>query len=182
VVVYELGERFEFFFGKFAVVILIELVEHLFRLGHARRAAGTRLAFWAASAGFSAHRLHSLTRFIEVGTHALAGASAKVSHFFAGFGALVIVEFAITIFVELFDDSFAQDGVVALAFFLIAFLCEGAGRQQADGQKCKTGEEIPHVVLTPDTVGSLRHVIAAQSCHQLPDFCTNEAPKTTATG
>jgi hypothetical protein len=37
----EFGHRLEFFFAQLTVAVLVELVEHLFWLGHAGRATGT---------------------------------------------------------------------------------------------------------------------------------------------
>lgn len=149
----ELGKRFEFFFAELIVVVLIELREEFFRLGHHRRRttattrttpslAATRFgaaplgtattAFWSAAFG---RATPTFPRAAFAAAITITTAAADLAHLVTRFFALVVAEFAVAVFVELFQYFLAHFSAVAtIAFF--AFLVAGfsAGRHRQHSQ------------------------------------------------
>jgi hypothetical protein len=129
VLVDEFGHGFEFVFAELAVVVLIELGEHFFRLGHARRAARAGTTF-AASALLSG--LRGLVALL------LRCRDSQVADFVAGCFAFFFAEFAVAVFVKLPHDFFTHFGVGPIALFgrlVILVVRHRGGGQQADRQK-----------------------------------------------
>jgi hypothetical protein len=133
----EVGHRLELVFAQLTVAVLIELVEHLLRLGHAGRAAGTgaffrpRTFFWPRFVGGLIAWLVALL---------LGGGDSQLADLAAGGFAFFVAEFAVAVFVELLQDLFFHAGVRIAVLFgvLVVGLGHGGNRQQRGGHEHQT--------------------------------------------
>jgi hypothetical protein len=152
------GEGHELFFVELAVMVLVELVEHLFRFGHFGRPVVMAItSVWpivpiAVVAAFVAiiavvpvfafaRPIMARTGIVTVTSLTVAIAHQR-AHFFAGSVALVVAQFAIPVFIELFEKLCADFGPgAAFIFFGVVVAQIGSHcrrSQQAKGRDYQT--------------------------------------------
>jgi hypothetical protein len=131
----EVGERHELFFAQLAVAVFIEFREQLFGLGHFGRAimlTVRTMSVWAMRVWIGSIGMMPLASTSVVVPAALAALAIVTSltmafthqfaHFLAGFLTLVVAQFSVAVFIELFDDFFPHlgGGGAVVAFLGVA--------------------------------------------------------------
>ena len=109
-------QRHKLIFAEFAVLIFVELREQLFRVRWLWSAAGFSTVVGALiTFGPMSSFLSVLTRLLAL----LLVSRSHLAHFFASFGALLVIEFAIFIGVEFLEHFFVHFGALVVAFFAV---------------------------------------------------------------
>jgi hypothetical protein len=159
VLVNEVGEGHEFLFVELAIMVLVELIKHLFRLRHFRRTVVVAIrAIVSITIMVAFVAVFAFARAIMPRTGIVTVTSLTVTiahqraHFFAGSLALIVAEFAVAVFIEFFQQLFADFGPGAALVFFGVVIGRIGGHcrhgQQAHSRKNKTCKQIPHVVST----------------------------------
>ncbi len=108
----------------------------------------------------------SLTAFAIVTSLTMASLH-ELTHFLAGFLAFIVAEFAVAVFVKLFDDLFANFGagcavVAFLGIAAVGICSHDSHGQQTGSREDKTTYKIPHVFFTFPMCGLREGLIAAK--------------------